>query len=443
MAVDRLRNESFSRYVDSDNGLVERRIFSDPDIYTLELERIFTRAWLFMCHESQIPNPGDFFQTYMGEDRVIVARDNEGGINVLLNTCRHRGNSVCRADSGHASSFMCTYHGWTYDLKGNLAGVPGFKELYFSKLERAEWGLARAAQSQSYRGFVFATLDANAPDLPEFLGEGGRFGIDQFANRGEMVAIPGVMKFRQPCNWKFAMENDQDYYHVGITHASSILSSATPSPLRRRSIGDLQNPRPGVVVLADYGHVGAATHLPENWEATGPADQWRLNPELRTQYGPLSGKLQMHHLDIFPNTWFLVSTYQTVVVRQPKGPAKTEMWYFNFIDKNASPEVNEPWRRKAIDLLGPAGMFEQEDGENWELSTQGSATAGMRRYPLNYSMAIGHEGIVNDELTAFPRIEANHANEHYQRWLYHCWAEWMQADSWQDLRVNHTKPGEA
>ena len=106
--------------VDTEKGVVDRRIFSDQDIYQLELERIFARAWNFMAHDSHIPNPGDFFMTFIGEDRVIVVRDNDGNPQVLVNTCRHRGNAICRAEEGHATSFMCTYHGWTYDLKGAL-----------------------------------------------------------------------------------------------------------------------------------------------------------------------------------------------------------------------------------------------------------------------------------------------------------------------------------
>src|SRR5215813_1212353 len=109
-----------SSYIDSESGTVGRTIFSDQEIYELELEHIFARAWNFMAHESQIPNAGDFFQSYIGEDRVIVVRDKNGDPQVLLNTCRHRGNAVCRAEEGHASSFMCTYHDWTYDLQGKL-----------------------------------------------------------------------------------------------------------------------------------------------------------------------------------------------------------------------------------------------------------------------------------------------------------------------------------
>src|SRR6478672_6236137 len=148
MTLGLSRREEMLAMVDPDKGLVDRKI------YEAELEQIFARAWQFMAHESQIPNVGDFFQTFMGEDRVIVVRDKEGNPQVLLNTCRHRGNAVCRAEEGHATSFMCTYHGWTYDLKGALVGVPGFKDYYHEDLNREDWGLAKAGKVESYKGFI-------------------------------------------------------------------------------------------------------------------------------------------------------------------------------------------------------------------------------------------------------------------------------------------------
>jgi phenylpropionate dioxygenase-like ring-hydroxylating dioxygenase large terminal subunit len=169
MAIEPLQAQDYLQMVDKDRGTVDRRMFSDPDVYRVELEHIFARAWNFMAHETQIPNPGDFFSTFIGEDRVIVVRDKDGDIQVLLNTCRHRGNAVCRAEEGHASSFMCTYHGWTYDLQGSLIGVPGLKEIYHDDLKREEWGLIKAAKVDSYGGFIFATLDPDAPPLDEYL----------------------------------------------------------------------------------------------------------------------------------------------------------------------------------------------------------------------------------------------------------------------------------
>jgi phenylpropionate dioxygenase-like ring-hydroxylating dioxygenase large terminal subunit len=101
---------------DAKTGWLDRRVHSDEALYQLELERIFARGWNFMCHESQLPNVGDYFINYIGEDQVICVRGEAGEINVLLNTCRHRGNALCRAEQGRAKSFVCSYHGWNYAL---------------------------------------------------------------------------------------------------------------------------------------------------------------------------------------------------------------------------------------------------------------------------------------------------------------------------------------
>ena len=141
----------FHTLVDREMGTVDRSIFSDDAIYKLELERIFARGWNFMCHESQIAKPGDFFMNFIGDDSVIATRDKTGKLQVLLNTCRHRGNAVCRAEQGHTKSFPCTPHGWTYGLDGKLIGVPGYKDFYHERAWTARsgaWITAPLVESQ-------------------------------------------------------------------------------------------------------------------------------------------------------------------------------------------------------------------------------------------------------------------------------------------------------
>ena len=432
--VDLGRSLRIKEMVDIEQGVVDRSIFSDQEIYEMELEQIFARAWNFMCHESQIPNPGDFFMNYIGEEAVIVTRDKQGGINVLLNTCRHRGNAVCRAEQGHASSFMCTYHGWTYNLQGKLVGVPGSKDLYHDELDKEHWGLIRAPQVESYKGFVFANMDAEAPPLEEFLGEVGQIGLSLIAERGDMKVIDGVQKYTIGCNWKLAVDNLFDWYHPQVTHASSSMVNFTrrsgTGPARR--IGDSEN----LVMLGEYGHaIGGPSYNAERARENGlPEQTWRERPEAQQELGPVGIK-SGGHPNIFPNLW-VTSSGNQVSLRLPKGPTKTEIWWFTIIDKNLPPEEWEERRQNAIHVFGPAGGLEQEDGENWDQSTRGTRGVIARRYPLHFAMGLGHGEVLKDN-SGSGHIWTK-VNEHPQLWTYRAWAEWMAAENWQELKRRHS-----
>ena len=421
------KNQEMMRMVDPETGTVDRRIFADQDIYELELERIFARAWNFMAHDSQIPNPGDFFMTVIGEDRVICVRDTDGNPQVLINSCRHRGNAVCRAEEGHATSFMCTYHGWTYDLKGSLVGVPGFKEVYHEELDRENWGLIKAAKVDSFMGFIFANMDPEAPDLDEYLGDVGRLSLKQIALRGDIQVLAGVQKYLIPCNWKLAADNVWDFYHPAISHASASMA-------RGRSGQSSPYEQPHIVLLGEYGHALSGPEMTEqtrkSLESQGREMSWRDRPESQESLGPVGTRAQSHP-HIFPNMWVAFPGEGQISMRMPKGPMKTEIWWFSFNDPAT------PNNRRALETFGPAGLLEQDDGENWGESTRAMQGVVSKRFPINYSMNLGRGEIIDNE-GGPPHIEAK-INEHAQLWHYRAWSEWMAAESWQDLKEIHSR----
>ena len=390
-----------------------------------------------MAHDSQIPNPGDFFMTFIGEDRVICVRDNDGEPQVLVNSCRHRGNAVCRADQGHATSFMCTYHGWTYDLKGALVGVPGFKEVYHEELDRDSWGLIKAAQVDSYNGFIFATLDAAAPELDAYLGHVGRLCIDMIAVRGEMQVVNGVQKYTIPSNWKFIADNTGDWHHLDVTHASATMSQASKGKTPRNNTPSGKSlSKPQTIWLGEYGHSFAGLQVSEKLLKNTSRNRatrydWRQRPEAKEALGTAFSKEGTPH--VFPN---FSTSYNTAVLRRPRGANETEVWIFAFQDVSQAPEKNMNRLQCVTKYNGPGGLVEQDDSENWEQSTKGSKGAISRKVPIHYGMGLGHGDYV-EELGGPPLIETQ-ATEHPQRWFYRGWAEWMAAESWAELQANHS-----
>ena len=429
-------------FFDSQTGILNRSIFTDEDIYQQELEKIFARAWNFMCHVSQIPQPGDIFLNFIGEDEVIVVRGRDGGINVLLNSCPHRGNTVCRAELGNTRSFFCSYHGWNFDLDGTLVGMPGEEQFYRNDIDKKSWGLSTAAQVAEYRGFVFATLDPQAPPLEDYLGWVGRLGLDFVASQGEIEFLDGVQKNRMQCNWKLAVDNLYDWYHVKVSHGSALKVDL----FEEEALGPMDQ----MVLLGEYGHgIGGPGLSEAQFQeslarlASGQGEpQWydinvakRVSPEVQQQLGPV-GKRAFGHPNIFPNLW--ISVGSQLCLRIPRGAQETELWWFTYQVKDWSEEERRFRLFMSNHLFGPAGLLEQDDGENWSHSTRGARGRYTRSLPLNYAMGKGADEVTEDP-SGQSGIETV-VNEHGQRWTYQSWQDWIRADSWADLMTNHSMP---
>ena len=221
--------------IDLKRGTISREIFVSPEFHREELDKLFTRAWLFVGHESLIPKPGDFFVSRMGEELVILCRDAQGAVHVFLNSCRHRGMKVCRYEQGNTSLFVCPYHSWSYTTDGKLQGVPLYRALYEGTLNRDEWSLIEVPKLALYKGTVWASWDPAAPDLLDYLG-GAVDHLDQVLDcrdgRPGGSEVIGVHKWIFPSNWKFAAENFLgDTYH-NPSHRSVDMIGIGPSAQR-------------------------------------------------------------------------------------------------------------------------------------------------------------------------------------------------------------------
>ena len=213
-------------------GRVHRRLYNDPAIFDLEMKRIFGQAWVYVGHESQIKNSGDYLATQIGRRPVLLVRDEAGQVRAIHNQCAHRGAMVVATNQGNAPEFTCCYHGWTYHLDGRIKGVPlnhGYPSDFDAKNPKV--AMHPVSRVKSYRGFVFASEAPDGPDLEESLGH-MITSLDDMIDRapdGEIEAAGGVFKHAYDANWKVYFENLCDAAHPIFAHRSSIEAAQAQS----------------------------------------------------------------------------------------------------------------------------------------------------------------------------------------------------------------------
>lgn len=199
---------------------LHRLLYTDPAIFDVEMRYVFGGTWVYLAHESQIPNNNDFITASMGLRPLIVVRDANNVIRALFNRCAHRGTTLCRVSKGSSRSFQCPYHGWNFLNTGKLRGVP-WPDGYGEDMNDPKFNLAQVPRVESYRGFIFGTLNPKAPPLRDHLGP-IRKPIDQWLDRnpGGKVVVCEAHRMKFKGNWKLAYDNSGDGYHVAFSHRS-------------------------------------------------------------------------------------------------------------------------------------------------------------------------------------------------------------------------------
>jgi len=446
--------DTHSIVIDTARGFVDRRIYSDEEIHALEMERIFARCWLFLGHESQIPNPGDFVTSRMGEDAIILCRDSNGKVHAFLNTCRHRGNAVCLFDRGNTRTFTCSYHGWSYDLEGKLTGVPFLTEAYYDQLDKNAWGLIEVPGLQTYGGLIFGSWDPASWTLEEYLGE-MRWYLDNMLvaeDMGGLVPYTSRQGYTVHCNWKIIAENNVgDHYHTLHTHGSLYKLG-----LRDRKTGfeGGQSPNgPFEISLAPGHGIGGVETGPGGYErelkaaeALGPeAVDWvreRYQRVLKRLKGVRAKPYSYSHANVFPNFPFFgrggALNGRTLFILCPVGPLQTDVWQWFYVERDA-PEIikQKSWENLGREGHLGSGLFAQDDAENFERVTESTRTTVARRYPFHLGMAIDVEGKWPGQETwdveGLPGVIGPRFTEHSQRRFYQFWAQLVLDDQ----RIGH------
>lgn len=363
---------------DRDAGVFRcrRDIFTDPALFELEMKHIFEGNWVYLAHESQIPEINDYFTTYIGRQPIVITRSKDGTLNAMINACAHRGATLCRKKHGNKGSFTCPFHGWTFNNAGKLLKVKDEKTTEYPVQFNTggSHDLKKVARFESYKGFLFGSLKAEVQPLEDFLGE-TKVIIDQIVDQAPegLEVLRGSSTYTYDANWKMQMENGSDGYHVSSVHWNYAATmgrrkeggtKAVDANGWSRSVGGVYGFENGHILL---------------WTRT-------MNPEVRPVYGlreALKERLgedraecivsQTRNLCLYPNVYLMDQFSTQIRVARPISVDKTEISIYCFAPKGESAENRAIRIRQYEDFFNVSGMGTADDLEEFRACQSGYA----------------------------------------------------------------------
>ena len=404
---------------------IHRSVYTDPAIFELEMTKIFGGTWVYLGHESEIPEPNDFVARRLGLRPIILTRAGTGQIHVLFNRCSHRGATVCREAKGSARYFTCGYHGWTYSNAGENVLVPQ-PEAYGPAFDRTRHNLARVPFVETYRGFIFGTLNPEVPSLRDHLGP-ARDLLDQWIDRsptGEVVVRSAAHRPVLRANWKLAYDNAGDGYHPAYSH-QSLLTMVAKRYGSNRDVsyyqGDSDHTRMYSQSLGNgntFIDQRPEMHAASAWKQQRPQPgREAYETQLRNRLGDQEAERLLEvavgsgmNLNIFPNLLVLGNQIQVV---EPIAVDRTQLTWYATTITGVPEEINTLRMRTQEDfpIFG-----EVDDVANFEACQEGLAIPEIEWVDISRHLHTDQEsvdergvitGLVTDDL---------HLRSYYQEW---------------------------
>lgn len=362
---------------------VHRSVYTDENIFKLEMTKLFGGVWTYLCHETEIPEPNDFKRVTVGFRPLIVTRDKKGDINALINRCSHRGAMICKERQGSSKRFTCPYHGWTFQNDGRLMG-PSFPKLYKNGFERESFNLARVPRVATYRGFIFGTFNEEIESLEDYLGPAAKY-IDHWVDRApekEILVDAGAYRGLYHGNWKLTWDNAADGYHVNFAHRSLVEMTNIRNGVGQGASYMGSDPDESEMYCKQFPNGHTLLHHrpgmgPSIWQQARPMPGKEFyEKKILDKYGEEDGKEALElapgygvNLNIFPNLMILANQIQVV---EPLAIDKTALTWYATRLKGADDNVNVLRMRIGEDF---PNFGEVDDLEMFELCWQGLKAA--------------------------------------------------------------------
>ena len=358
---------------------VDRDIYLDPDVFEAELKAIFESDWIFLCHESQVKDPGDYFAAYLGRQPVFVHRQEDGGLKGFLNACSHRGAILTPTAQGNAKTITCRFHGWTYKCSGECIRIKEEEGGYGADFDRSVYDLTEIGAIGSYKGFVFGSLSADVQPLEDFLGE-SKFFIDFVADQSAagLEVLPGSQKYIVGGNWKMSTENAVDGYHTSTVHR--IFASTVKQREAREGYEGMMRTETGRLAKKtvrngcyDLGQGHMVIWADRDPVASSPLSEAEDRLENDHPTGKVNWMLRRgRNLIIYPS--LMINDFAATQIRtfRPISADETEVTIYCLAPSEESKEARYARLRKFEDFFMASGMATSDDVVALEATHEGS-----------------------------------------------------------------------